>query len=336
MIDFFNSQVDDFGAYCIDSKVVRPREHVDGFIELNPKKISWSRSLQGYLANSEKIQFDSSRMVRCMYRPFAKQIVYFDSHANHERSQLPRVFPTSEHANFGFYVTGVGAAMKFTALAAGNIPDLSEFGGQTNGQFFPRYTYRELAVEGGFDFGESGGGGYERVDNITDSALVDYRKTCTDPTITKDDIFYYTYGLLHSLEYCELFKADLKKPLSRIPRVRDFHSFTEAGRKLADLHINYEQAEPYKGLVETPTGEISATPPSELYRVAKMKIPKTKGQPDRSTIIYSKPDGVGVRVAEQLIKCIGEGLGAAPDLALAHNDIAVFDTDEPTGVHSHK
>nr|WP_243879274.1 type ISP restriction/modification enzyme [Streptomyces sp. KS 21] len=51
--------------------------------------------------------------------------------------------------------------------------------------------------------------------------------------------------------------------------------------------MNYEQVEPYKGIVETPTGDISTTSPSELFRVAKMKIPKVKGQADRSTIVYN-------------------------------------------------
>lgn len=67
----------------------------------------------------------------------------------------------------------------------------------------------------------------------------------------------------------------------------DFRGFAEAGRKLAGLHINYEQAELYGGTVEKISGDASGTPTRELYRVAKMKIPKAKGQPDRSTIIYN-------------------------------------------------
>ncbi len=114
-----------------------------------------------------------------------------------------------------------------------------------------------------------------------------YRKTHNDPAITKDDVFYYTYGLLHSPDYRERFAADLKKSLPRIPKVHDFRGFAEAGRKLADLHIHYEQAEPYQGMVETATGDASGTAPRELYRVAKMKIPKAKGEPDRSTIVYN-------------------------------------------------
>ncbi|MEU4254710.1 type ISP restriction/modification enzyme [Streptomyces fradiae] len=142
-----------------------------------------------------------------------------------------------------------------------------------------------MKVEGGFDFGD--GEGYERVDNIADAALSGYRDAYKDVSITKDDISYYTYALLHSLEYRERFAADLQKSLPRIPKVQDFHGFATAGRKLANLHLDYERAEPCKGIVETVSGDASATPPSELYRVAKMKIPKVKGQADRSTIVYN-------------------------------------------------
>lgn len=96
-----------------------------------------------------------------------------------------------------------------------------------------------------------------------------------------------TYGLLHSPEYRATFAADLKKSLPRIPKVRDFRGFSTAGQKLSDLHLGYEAATPYGGIVEDVKGTTSATPPAELYRVTKMKIPKVKGKPDRSTIIYN-------------------------------------------------
>jgi predicted helicase len=166
-----------------------------------------------------------------------------------------------------------------------SIPDLHVTGAGSGGQFFPRHIYRELAVDGGFDFGTDNS--YERVDNITDAALSAYRRTYGDSSITKDDIFFYTYGLLHSPEYREAFAADLKKSLPRIPKVRDFRGFADAGRRLSDLHLGYETATLYTGIVEDMKGATSATPPAELYRVKKMKIPKVKGQSDRSTIIYN-------------------------------------------------
>ena len=112
---------------------------------------------------------------------------------------------------------------------------------------------------------------------VTDVALSTYRKMYSDPSIAKDDIFFYTYGLLHSPEYRDSFTADLKKSLPRIPMVQDFRGFAAAGRKLSELHLNYETANPYPGIVEDVRGASSATPPTELYRVIKMKIPKVRG-----------------------------------------------------------
>jgi predicted helicase len=199
--------------------------------------------------------------------------------------QLSRLFPTPSHANVGFYITGPGADEPFSVQMMDMIPDLHAVGTRSAGPFFCRYTYREMAVDGGFDFGTEDS--YERADNITDTALAAFRKAYSDPSITKDDIFFYTYGLLHSSEYRDSFAADLKKSLPRIPRVRDFHGFAAAGRKLSDLHLGYEAAPPYAGIVEDVKGATAATPAAELYRVTKMKIPKVKGQPDRSTVIYN-------------------------------------------------
>ncbi|MGC2997231.1 DEAD/DEAH box helicase [Streptomyces sp. G35A] len=286
MIEFYNGQVEEFADHCRDRAIVAPGvASVERFIDFDQKKISWSSTLIPKVARGQKFEFHSSRVVTSLYRPFCRQYVYFDQSLNDRPGKLPQVFPTPDHANFGFYVTGLGSDKPFSVHAVDLMLDLA-YWGSSNGQFFPRYTYRKLAVEGGFDFGDSSDG-YERIDNITDSALAGYRKAYPDLAITKDDVFYYTYGLLHSPEYRERFAADLKKSLPRIPKVRDFHGFAEAGRKLADLHINYEQAEPYKGIVETVTGDASATPLNELYRVAKMKIPKIKGQADRSTIVYN-------------------------------------------------
>ncbi|MFC8988236.1 DEAD/DEAH box helicase [Streptomyces sp. NPDC057115] len=287
MIDFYNGQVEGFQEQCRSTGIPSPTTaDVDRFIDMDPRRFSWDRADKPRVVKGELYSFEVNSVRACAYRPFARQLAYFHRKLNNTVYQLPQLFPTPAQGNLGFYITGASAAMPFTAFATDLIPDQAMFGSQTNGQFFPRYTFRELTVEGGFDFGDSDDG-YERIDNITDSALVDYREAYADSFITKDDIFYYTYGLLHSAEYRERFGADLKKSLPRIPKVRNFHGFAEAGRKLADLHVNYEQAEPYKGIVETVTGDASATPPSELYRVAKMKIPKIKGQADRSTIVYN-------------------------------------------------
>ncbi|MEU2506079.1 type ISP restriction/modification enzyme [Streptomyces sp. NPDC007863] len=284
-VDFYNEQVDGFLEHCKSKGLVHPKApDAEKFIDRNPLKISWSSSLIPKVARGKKVAFDAAKVTTSTYRPFSKQAVYFDRDLNHRPGKLPQMFPTPDHSNIGFYVNGFHATADFAVLATDLIPCLDVFG--KGGSFFSRHTYRELNTEGGFDFGDDENT-YEQIDNITDAALRSYRDAYGDDTITKDDVFYYVYGLLHSQEYRDRFAADLKKALPRIPKVRNFRSFAEAGRRLADLHVNYEQADPHAGIVEKVSGDASATPASELYRVTKMKIPKTKGQPDRSTIDYN-------------------------------------------------
>lgn len=160
------------------------------------------------------------------------------------------------------------------------LPDLHSVGTMSVGPLLSRYTYRETG-NGDDLFSSAEEPGLEQVDNITDAALADHRKTY-GPEVTKDDVFYYVYGLLHSPDYRSQFAADLKKSLPRIPKVADFWGFADAGRKLAKLHIGYESMKPYP-LEEKVTGP-TPTPLADLYRVQKMKF---KSKDDRSTIAYN-------------------------------------------------
>jgi predicted helicase len=111
-----------------------------------------------------------------------------------------------------------------------------------------------------------------RSDNITDTAQAEYR-AAYGQDVSKDDIFYYIYGLLHSPEYRTRFAADLKKMLPRIPQVPSlgqFQAFVEAGKELSDLHIGYESLEPY-ALNEVATGLTVEQDEYERYAVKKMK-----------------------------------------------------------------
>jgi predicted helicase len=288
MIDFYNEQVTGFAEHYKTAEIANPTAiQVGTFIDLDPKKMSWNDADRDRIRKGTRYSFTPTFIQSSSYRPFSKQWVYFSQNMLQRTYQLPRFFPTQEQKNLGFYVVGMGSAVPFSAFMLDALPDLHVTGAGSGGQFFPRYTYRELSSSDDLFAVTEEIEGYERVDNITDVALRKYRKSYNDPTITKDDLFYYTYALLHSLEYRERFSSDLRKSLPRIPQVRDFHGYAVAGRKLADLHIGYEQVEPYKGIVETVSGDTAATPQSELYRAAKMKIPKVKGQPDRSTIVYN-------------------------------------------------
>lgn len=105
--------------------------------------------------------------------------------------------------------------------------------------------------------------------------------------ITKEDIFYYTYGLLHSEEYRTRYADNLTKELPRIPCVKkaeDFWAFSKAGRELAHWHLNYETVEPYKATLDTGSTPYSQLSDEDFY-VEKMKFAK-KGE--KGTVVYNK------------------------------------------------
>jgi predicted helicase len=280
-IDFYNEQVDGFAQHCKVERILPPTAaDVDQFIDRNPRKMSWNRIDKTRVAKGTIYTYDSERMTVASYRPFTKQWVYFDMQMNSYVNQLPRMFPAPEYGNFGFYNVGNGSAVPFSVLMINTVPDLHVTGAGSGGQFFPRYTYREPGQGDDLFAAIEETSGYERVDNITDAALQDFQVTYNE-AVTKDDIFYYTYGLLHSPAYRTRFAADLKKSLPRIPKVHDFYGFVEAGRKLADLHISYESIQPYPLDEKVTSG---SSQPSDSYRVQKLRF-GPKG--DRSTIIYN-------------------------------------------------
>ena len=117
--------------------------------------------------------------------------------------------------------------------------------------------------------------GYRRVDNVTDATLASYREHYGDAGITKEDIFFYVYALLHHPEYRERYADDLKKMLPHIPHAAGFHTYASVGRELADLHVNYERVEPYPSVQEE-TSLHAPADPWERYRIGerKMRFPK--------------------------------------------------------------
>jgi predicted helicase len=289
MVDFYNSQVDDYQAVCELEGISDPKAHVDAFINLDPTRFSWDRADKPRLARGVRYTVRPKSYCVGSYRPFAKQRVYFNRILNNTVYQLPTIFPTPEHPNLGFVLTGVGAAMDFTLLMTDAIPDLSVFGGQTNSQLFPRFTYVDNTADTDL-FTDGSADRYTRIDNITDEALADYR-TAYGIGVSKDDLFYYVYGLLHSPDYRTTFAADLKKMLPRIPKVAssdDFRSFVAAGRELATLHIGYESGKPYPlNISGQPSSAVTGDARYDYFRVEKMQFGGTRTAKDRSVVVYN-------------------------------------------------
>ncbi|MEI2767574.1 MAG: type ISP restriction/modification enzyme [Nitrosomonas sp.] len=130
---------------------------------------------------------------------------------------------------------------------------------------------------------------YTVKDGITDAGLAHFQSAYPTEAINKEDVFYYIYGLLHSEDYKKRYADNLSKELPRIPCVKkasDFWAYSQAGRDLAELHINYESVEPYP--VNFAGGELFMGDFSDAdYRVEQMKFGKKNKETDKSTVIYN-------------------------------------------------
>ena len=268
------------------------------FLRDNPNfsdssRIKWSSSLASRFDRKEKISFRESAIANSLYRPFSKQRVYFDSPLIHRVSQLPSMFPTPRHLNVGFYALGIGATANFSLLSTTLLPDVQMIGAGQNGQYYARFTWEEVETSDDSLFGEGGVSvwgtdgeasiygvigevveGYRRVDNITKEIKILYRDALGSD-ITGDDIFHFVYGKLHDPNYRITYAADLKKMLAHIetpPTRTEFDEFAIAGRKLLNLHVNYEDVEPWPLTLDV-TGQEDDR---ETWRVTKMAWAKKK------------------------------------------------------------
>ncbi|WP_109472766.1 DEAD/DEAH box helicase [Ornithinimicrobium cavernae] len=256
--------------------------------------ISWTRGLLSDLDRDRKRVFERQSIVLGSYRPFTKQHIYFSRPLNDMVYRVPAIYPSAACANLGFYTLGVGATADFSTLMSSAVPDVQMLGAGQNGRYFARWRYERPNDDGmlALDPGEDEiADGYRKIDNITDEALARFQ-TAYGAGVTKEDIFYYCYGLLHSPEYRETYAADLKKMLPRIPLVTEPTAYLDAGRRLSELHLGYETVTPYPldGLdVEGPAGDAAY----DFFRVQKMGFAKTRDPEtkklvaDRSTIIYN-------------------------------------------------
>jgi len=210
----------------------------------DPTAISWSTGLRHRHTLGRTIEVDPSHVRLAAYRPFTRQRLYFERALNEAPSRVPDLFPTPHAANHCIVLTGPSSHSDFGVLAVDATPDLHVL---DTGQVLARWRYERPEAEGLLDLGGDDEviDGYRKMDNITDEALTRFQAAHPAESITKDDIFFYVYGVLHSPDYRETYSADLKKMLPRIPSVRDFRGFADAGRTLSGLHLGYESVTPY-------------------------------------------------------------------------------------------
>ena len=259
---------------------------INKFTEDNPRKISWTRKLEKKLAQGQRFSYNRKTITKSLYRSFFKQWVYYDQVFNEYVSQMPRVFPlTSSTFNRVIITDGKFSGDGMFVLMSDILPDLQC---NRDAQCFPLFLYNgssEETLESARtnrtdDEGRKYAITFFGFNYVTDGFLSKF--------ISREDVFYYIYGILYSPDYLEKHKNNLSKQLPRIPKVKreeDFWAFSKAGRELGDLHCGYEDVTPYN--VTFAKGDVALSAPEDpesFYRVEKMNFGK-KG--DKSTVVYN-------------------------------------------------
>lgn len=265
--------------------------------DFNSTKISWTSAVLNDLKRGKEYSNADIEIRESLYRPFFKQRVLWYKPLVERQYQMTKLFPLKQSENKVICVCGSAGDKGFSCLISEYLPDLNLL--NAGAHCFPLYWYEERkeTTKSLFD-DDTNEEKYIRRDGISDWILKEVRKRFgNSKAITKEHIFYFVYGILHSPQYRERFAADLKKSLPRIPiveKVEDFMAFYKAGKALAELHLNYEQVPPSTdvNVIQACVDPKPGYTDYDYYAVDKMTFPKVRNEagklvPDKSRIIYN-------------------------------------------------
>jgi predicted helicase len=226
--------------------------------------VKWDRQLDRLLKSGKSISLERSRFKSAIFRAYCKQFIYWSSELNSYLFRNPSFF--SKGSNDCIMFCGLANEHEFAVNATDTLFDKGALK-TGNGRTFGVARHRYIIKSG------------DRVDNITDWAVQQFRAhygALPDGSlIGKDDIFAYVYAAMHDPVWRETYAADLRRSFPRIPLNADFAQWRDWGLRLLDLHIGYEQVEPFElQRVDIPASK----------KAAPIK-PKLKSDPDNGAIL---------------------------------------------------
>ncbi len=192
------------------------------------KKIKWTRDLKKQLNKNDKNKFDSKYIRTSLYRPFVSKYIYFQQKLNEMQYQMPKIFPNGKKRENKIICFNNRNGKEFSTFAANCLVDLNSLYG--GAQSLPFYYYD---------------GQGNRHSNITDWGLNKFRDHYNNKKITAEDIFHYTYAVLHNPSYLEKYAISLKREFPRLPFYDNFPQWVQWGKDLMKLHIGFERVKPY-------------------------------------------------------------------------------------------
>ena len=215
-------------------------QDVRDIVSRHSSELRWDRELRNNLKRGKSVEFSQENIRRVSYRPFVAINCYMDYTLANCKYRVDEMFPEKDSENLVICVPGAGSTKPFSTLMVDHVPDrhLLEFG-----QCFPRYRFSKRNRSQGELINDASD--IERRDNIVFTAWWNFEMCYVNLSLTKDDIFFFIYGILHAPSYRERFAVDLTKEIPRIPMDPEFHAFANAGRALAALHLGYESCDEY-------------------------------------------------------------------------------------------
>ena len=271
LVDTYNGQME---KYQRSDK----KQHIAKFVNTDPKKIGWHRALFSKAVKGVEAAFEPDNFAIGLYRPFYKQVFYYNKHFINCIYRIPSIFKNKDTENLVIGVSGVGSK-GFSVLATDTIPDVQLM---SNGQCFPLYfnnNNEDASLVTSIDSNTVG------MRNAINTGIIkEMRQAFGQNQISNETLFQYIYAILHSQEYRNKYANNLIKELPRIPIVsssQQFFKFVEAGQKLIRLHVDYEKVEKYPVNCLLPA---TIEDPKSFFRVTKMRFPNRH---DKSTVIYN-------------------------------------------------
>ena len=233
----------DFDVHNLRNKALFFADTYNDLLDNNdrsyPSAIKWSSTLRNIYRREERIVYNDANRIQSLFRPFVTKHYFAEVAMNDRltRNHYEMFGSDLKQQNkvINFCVNG----KHFYALATSGIADF-HFTGDT--QCLPLYRYTEDG---------------ERVSNITDWGLrrinEHYRKEFGErfeeavggERITAEDVFAYTYAVLHDPVYRHDYAVDLLREFPRLPLYHDWDAWVKMGRELLELHIGFEDVEPY-------------------------------------------------------------------------------------------
>ncbi len=231
------------------------------------KSIKWTTELEAHFVKGHALDFDTKNIIPALFRPYTVKHSYYAPIITHRTYQQPRIFPYKGLGeNKVICFRGLGSKKPFDVLATNRLVERQVLG---NMQCLPLYRYTEDG---------------ERVSNITEWGLgrinAHYRKefgdrfeeVVGDAAITAEDVFAYTYAVLHDPVYRHDYAVDLLREFPRLPLYHDWDAWVRMGRELLELHIGFEDVEPY------PLERIDKVPSPSGGRLGRGRPPHSDGE----------------------------------------------------------